>query len=77
MSLAEIRLVLHRSERGRSEVIEQRLKGIRAQRAQLEDAESFLEHVIDCTHDLLTRCPDCMRYGANRDPPERLQPPAP
>ncbi len=65
MSLAEIRLVLHRNEAGRAEVIEQRLQWIRAQRAQLEDAERFLEHVIGCTHDLLIRCPDCTRYASS------------
>lgn len=64
MSLAEIRLVLHRDDRGRNEVIERRRRWIRSQRAQLEDAEKFLEHVIDCTHDLLTRCPECSRYAA-------------
>lgn len=64
MSLGEIRLVLHRGEAGRNEVIEQRLIWIRTQRAQLDDAESFLEHVIGCRHDLLTRCPECTRYAA-------------
>ncbi|WP_188754292.1 helix-turn-helix domain-containing protein [Microbacterium album] len=64
MSLAEVRLVLHRDEAGRAEVIEQRLRWIRTQRAQLEDAEMFLEHVVGCAHDLLTRCPDCTRYAA-------------
>ena len=64
MSLAEIRLVLHRDDEGRTEVIEQRLRWIRSQRAQLADAEKFLEHVIGCTHDFLTRCPDCTRYAS-------------
>lgn len=63
MSLTEIRGVLHRGEAGRGEVIEQRLRWIRAQRAQLDDAQRFLEHVIACEHDLLTRCPDCSRYA--------------
>ncbi|MBN9792184.1 MerR family transcriptional regulator [Pseudonocardia sp. TMWB2A] len=64
MSLAEIRLVLHRGEAGRAGAIERRLRRIRAQRAQLADAERFLEHVVDCTHDLLTRCEDCTAYAA-------------
>lgn len=63
MSLPEIRHVLHRDEGGRVDVIRQRLRWIRSQRAQLEDAESFLEHVIGCKHDFLTRCPDCTRYA--------------
>lgn len=65
MSLAEIRLVLQRGEAGRTAMIEQRLRRIREQRAQLADAERFLEHVIGCTHDLLARCPQCSRYPAS------------
>ncbi|HIY67296.1 MAG TPA: MerR family transcriptional regulator [Candidatus Agrococcus pullicola] len=64
MSLAEIRLVLHRDEEGRAEIIDLRLRWIRLQRAQLEDAEKFLEHVIGCTHDFLTRCSDCTKYAS-------------
>lgn len=69
MSLPEIRLVLHRDENGRVDVIRQRLRWIRSQRAQLEDAETFLEHVIGCRHDLLTRCPDCARYAMSDSDP--------
>lgn len=65
MSLAEIRLVLRRSAPDRSGVITERLRQIRAQRDQLADAERFLEHVIDCTHDLLTRCPSCSAYASS------------
>ncbi|MCW4355934.1 MerR family transcriptional regulator [Hoyosella sp. YIM 151337] len=64
MSLPEIRHVLHRSEPGRTRVIERQLHRIRAQRAQLEDAERFLVHVITCEHDLLTRCEACTKYAA-------------
>ncbi|GAA1831091.1 hypothetical protein GCM10009772_06030 [Pseudonocardia alni subsp. carboxydivorans] len=69
MSLAEIRLVLHRGEAGRAGAIERRLRRIRAQRAQLADAERFLEHVVDCTHDLLTRCEDCTGYALRASEP--------
>lgn len=64
MSLAEIRLILSRSETGRVEVIARRLAQIREQRELLADAQRFLEHVVDCRHDLLTRCGDCSRYAA-------------
>lgn len=64
MSLPEIRLVLTRNEAGRVEVIERKLLWIRSQRSQLEDAERFLEHVIDCEHDLLTRCEACTEYAS-------------
>ena len=65
MSLAEITLVLHRDEAGRAEVIAHRRAQLRRQRERLEDAERFLEHVADCRHDLLTRCPSCRRYAAD------------
>lgn len=64
MSLPEVRLILTRSEARRSEVIERRLEWIRAQRAQLADAERFLTHVIECRHDLVARCEDCVQYSA-------------
>ncbi|GHA20980.1 hypothetical protein GCM10010303_34090 [Streptomyces purpurascens] len=63
MSLPEIRLALHRGEPERKGAIERQLHRIRAQRAQLEDAERFLVHVINCEHDLLTRCDACTRYA--------------
>jgi len=63
MSLPEIRAVLTRDDAGRAEVIGARLLRIRAQRAGLEAAERFLEHVIGCTHDLLTRCEACTEYA--------------
>ena len=64
MSLPEIRQVLHRGEPGRTEVIEQRIGWIQAQRHRLEQAERFLTHVVGCRHDLLTRCEDCRDYAA-------------
>ncbi|MGO2658224.1 MerR family transcriptional regulator [Mycetocola reblochoni] len=72
LSLPEIRTVLHRGETGRRETINRRLARIRAQRARLDEAESFLQHVVDCTHDLLTRCPDCTRYAGTA--PEQTMP---
>ncbi|MDN0193603.1 MerR family transcriptional regulator [Streptomyces sp. S.PNR 29] len=65
MSLQEIRQVLHRGEPERTGVIERQLHRIRTQRAQLENAERFLVHVINCEHDLLTRCAMCTGYAAS------------
>lgn len=65
MSLPEIRQVLHRGEPGRTAAIERQLRRIREQRAQLEDAELFLVHVVNCEHDLMTRCAACTRYAAS------------
>jgi len=63
MPLAEIRLVLHRDEPGRTAVIRRQLCSIRTQQAQLATAERFLSHIIDCKHDLITRCPACSAYS--------------
>lgn len=74
MSLAEIRLVLHRDEPGRAAAITRQRERLRSRRERLEEAERFLGHVIDCRHDLLTRCPDCSRYAeaeARRGPATR------
>jgi MerR family gold-responsive transcriptional activator of gol and ges genes len=38
------------------------LRRVRAQQASLENAERFLVHVIDCRHDLVTRCDECSDY---------------
>ncbi|MCO1340209.1 MerR family transcriptional regulator [Kocuria polaris] len=65
LSLAEIRGVLHRDEAGRRAVIEDRLGQIRKQRGELDAAESFLTHVLECRHSLLTRCPDCSEYAGS------------
>lgn len=63
MSLAEIRVVLNRSEAERTEVLSGRIADIRRQRAALVDAERFLLHVRSCRHDLITRCRECMEYS--------------
>ncbi|WP_099021711.1 MerR family transcriptional regulator [Mycolicibacterium palauense] len=63
MPLAEIRLLLHRDEPGRTTVIERHLCAIQGRQAQLAAAERFLTHVVDCRHDLVTRCPECSAYG--------------
>ncbi|WP_345267850.1 MerR family transcriptional regulator [Nocardioides nanhaiensis] len=64
MSLAEIRLVLHRDEAGRAAVLRQRLDHVREQRRRLDRAQAFLEHVVGCRHDLVSRCPDCAAYAS-------------
>ncbi|WP_460837127.1 MerR family transcriptional regulator [Nocardioides marmoraquaticus] len=66
MTLAEVRQVLHRSAPGRAEVIEHRLAAVREQREALVAVEAFLGHVVDCRHDLLTRCPDCAGFAAHQ-----------
>ncbi|GAB19843.1 hypothetical protein GOEFS_096_00200 [Gordonia effusa NBRC 100432] len=71
MSLSDIRRVLHRGEVDRTTTIEHHLRRIKEQRAKLEDAERFLEHVIGCEHDLLTRCGECTIYASTAPSLER------
>ena len=66
MSLADIRLVLHRAEPERNAVIAGQLALIRRRKTQLDQAERFLVHVISCTHDLLTRCSRCSEFSDAR-----------
>ncbi|MGC0144355.1 MerR family transcriptional regulator [Pseudactinotalea sp. Z1732] len=68
MSLADIRLVLHRDEPGRNAVIAQQVRAIQAQRSRLAGAERFLAHVLACRHDLVTRCPSCSTYAGAASP---------
>ena len=63
MSLADIRLVLHRDASGRAAVIQERLDLLREQRRRIDRAEAFLEHVLTCRHDLMSRCPGCARLA--------------
>ncbi|WP_415975946.1 MerR family transcriptional regulator [Rhodococcus sp. 077-4] len=63
ISLADIRLILHRGEFERNAVIAAQLARIRRQKTQLQRAERFLEHVVSCTHDLMTRCGRCSEYS--------------
>ena len=64
VSLADIRLILHRGELERNAVIAAQLARIRRQQNQLLRAERFLEHVVSCTHDFLSRCQQCREYSA-------------
>lgn len=63
ISLADIRLILDRHQSQRDEVIEKHLTRLRYQQDQLRAATQFLAHVVQCTHDLLTRCELCRGYG--------------
>lgn len=63
LSLADIRLVLHRAESERTAVIERHLDRIHEQQGRLERAEQFLSHVVGCRHDLVSRCPGCRDYA--------------
>ncbi|WP_396897405.1 MerR family transcriptional regulator [Nesterenkonia ebinurensis] len=85
LSLTEIRLILHRHEKGRDEVIDQHLKQIRSRRRELDATEAFLTHVLTCKHDLITRCENCSVYAAGQstaktpdtstqDPPRTVHP---
>lgn len=68
LSLAEVLRVLHRGSTDRDAVIGARLAAIRRHRAELEAAETFLVHVRQCRHDLLSRCPDCSTCADRTQP---------
>ncbi|KAB1657798.1 MerR family transcriptional regulator [Pseudoclavibacter chungangensis] len=76
LSLAEIRGVLHRDEAGRSEIVRARLAEVRRRLAHLAATERFLEHVLDCRHDLVSACDECSDYarpdGARRRGPDAI-----
>lgn len=63
LSLAEIRVVLHRHADERDAVLRRRIEEIRERRARLAEAEAFLRHVLACRHDLVTRCRACSGFG--------------
>ncbi|OZC34094.1 MerR family transcriptional regulator [Gordonia polyisoprenivorans] len=65
MSLREIRVVLDRNAAERRQIIDRRIDEIRVRRRRLADAESFLVHVVECRHDLLTRCPECSVFAGS------------
>ena len=75
LSLAEIRRVLHRGEPERHAVIDERLRAVRLQQAVLDATETFLVHVRECRHGLVTRCADCSAYAAPASPtqPSRVR----
>ena len=71
MSLPEIRLVLRgRGVPERSEALRRHVVRLREQQSELRRAETFLVHVIDCQHALITTCPDCDAYASGAEAPE-------
>ncbi|WP_170131339.1 MerR family transcriptional regulator [Quadrisphaera granulorum] len=66
LSLAQTRLVLHRDQAGRDEVVREQHRRVEQQLTDLERTRAFLEHVLDCRHSLMSRCPECARYAATR-----------
>lgn len=64
LSLAQTRLVMHRDEPGREAVIRDQHRRVEHQLAHLGRVRAFLEHVLDCRHSLMSRCPECTEYAA-------------
>ncbi|MGH3435110.1 MAG: MerR family transcriptional regulator [Sciscionella sp.] len=67
LSLPEIRQILHRDEPERVAVIDRRVREIRRLREELDTAERFLGHVLECRHDFITRCAECSAYAEPGD----------
>lgn len=63
LSLAQTRLVIHRDEPGREEVIRDQHRRVEQQLNELGLIRVFSEHVLDCRHSLMSRCPGCARYA--------------
>jgi MerR family transcriptional regulator, copper efflux regulator len=63
MALRDIRLVLDRHEPTRAAAITAERRRVAAQIRALAQTKRFLDHVIDCLHPLVSRCPDCSTYA--------------
>ncbi len=65
LSLAQTRLVIHRDEPGRETVIRDQHRRVEQQLAELGRVRVFLEHVLDCRHSFMSRCPGCAQYATS------------
>ncbi len=63
LSLEEIRVVLHSREAGRRAAIRRRRQIVDSDIKKLRNTRRFLDHVIDCRHSLVTRCPACSEFA--------------
>lgn len=63
LSLTQTHLVMHREEPGREAVIRDQHRRVEQQIVGLERVRIFLEHVLDCRHSLMSRCPGCAQYS--------------
>ena len=63
LSLADTRLVLDRSAEGRADVIRAHRRRGDRQGAELTRTGAFLDHVLGCRHDLMSRCRGCAAYA--------------
>lgn len=68
LSLAQTRLVMHRDEPGREAVIREQYCRVEQRLTELEQIRVFLEHVLDCRHSLMNRCPACAEYATSSQP---------
>ncbi|MEX0153907.1 MerR family transcriptional regulator [Microbacterium sp. LMI1-1-1.1] len=63
ISLSDIRTVIRGTRPERKAVVEQQLAWIEEQRRQLDAAEEFLSHVVNCSAADVTRCDGWRRYA--------------
>jgi MerR family transcriptional regulator, copper efflux regulator len=64
MALSDIRRVLDRHEPTRTSAILAERRRVQTQLRALSRTKRFLDHVIECRHPLVSRCPDCAHYAA-------------
>lgn len=63
LALPLIVRLLHRGSEGRESMLREQLAGVGVRLRELEHTQAFLEHVIDCRHDLMSRCHGCGGYA--------------
>ncbi|ORA28190.1 MerR family transcriptional regulator [Mycobacterium aquaticum] len=66
LSLPVIGALLDRRSPGRAEIIDAELHRLRARERRLRQTRLFLDHVVECRHSLMERCPSCNSYSQTR-----------
>lgn len=63
LSLADIRELGGAERSSQLAVIARSQERIRADLVKLQRAERFLSHVVQCTHPMVSECPDCSDFA--------------
>jgi len=63
LSLADIRELGGAERSSQIAVIARSQERIRAHLVKLQRAEQFLSHVVQCTHPMVSECPDCSDFA--------------
>ena len=66
LSIPVIRSLLHRDWPGREAILRTEMAEIESRERALALTRAFMQHVIDCRHPLVHRCPGCTDYATCR-----------